>query len=283
MNAEQFLDYIRSAIVDKIEVSFLDDGLLIQLPFTNYRGEPIEIGVTIGQSGDITINDIGYISGSLFELNEHTKEAPGHLLTKRLADSYELNMDYNEGTISEHISIVDGVEKLLNFVKVVTSIETVLPFISKPHKRVRGRKRLNAQLSREITQLRFPLRVERPAKVEGKHEIWDVEYKYTRKDDKLDVLILVADLGLKEPKERAAHVVTLASDVLDVDIREKMPRELRVVYSLNGNGSEATRRAASIIEDYQHRIGYKAFDYSNSKAKSLFTSLTIQDLSPMRF
>jgi len=157
-----------------------------------------------------------------------------------------------------------------------------LPFISKPRKKVKGRSRLNTQLSKEIKQLRLPLRVEKQAKVDGKHETWDIHYKYPIKDDKLDVLIFVADLGLKEPKERTAHVLALASDVLDAEIQKTMRRELRVVYSLNGNGSKATHRAASMIDDYQDRIGYKAFDFGDPKSKSLFTNLTIQDLSPMK-
>ena len=219
----------------------------------------------------------------LFELNEHTEEALGHLLTKRLADSYGFIMNYNEGVISGQISVTESVERLLDFIKVVTSIETVLPFVSKARKRIEGRKRLSARLGREISQLRLPLRVEKQASVEGKHEIWDITYKYVRKEDSSDILVLAADLGLKEPKERAAHIITLASDVLDPALCRQFRRELRVVYSSNGNGSEATRRASSIIEDYQNRIGYKAFNYADPKAKSDFKSLTIQDLSPMKF
>jgi len=282
MTSEELLDQIKSAVVEGIRVVTAGDGFLIRLPFNNYKGEPVEVGVTFQDNGNILIDDVGYVSGLLFELNEYSEGASGNLLTKQLANSYEFNMNYNEGIISEQISIVGEVEKFLDFIKVITSIETVLPFISRPHKKVRGRRRLSAQLGREISQLRLPLRVEKLAKVTGKHEIWDIEYKYTRKEDNSEILLLVTDLGLKEPRERAAHVVTLASDVLDIDLRQRLRRELRVVYSLNGNGSEATRRAANIIDDYQHKIGYKAFNYSDPKSKSLFTNITIQDLSPMK-
>jgi hypothetical protein len=282
MTSEELLDQIKKAIVDGMRVVTVGDGFLIQLPFDNYKGEPIEVGITLQDNGNILIDDVGYISGLLFELNEHSEGASGNLLTKQLVDSYEFNIDYDEGIINEEISIVGEVEKLLDFIKVITSIETVLPFISRPRKRVEGRRRLSAQLSREISQLRFPLRVDKLAKVTGKHEIWDIEYKYTRKEDNSEILILVTDLGLKEPRERAAHVVTLASDVLDVALRQRLRRELRVVYSSNGDNSEATRRAVNIIDDYQNRIGYRAFNYSDPKSKSLFTNITIQDLSPMR-
>jgi hypothetical protein len=282
MTAEEVLNLIKKAIVSGMRVVTVDDGFLIQLPFVNYKGEPIEVGITLQDNGNILIDDVGYISGLLFELNEHSEGASGNLLTKHLADSYEFNIDYDEGVINEQVSIVGEVEKLLDFIKVVTSIETVLPFISKPRKKVKGRRRLSAQLGREISQLRLPLRVEKLAKVKGKHEIWDIEYKYTRKEDNSEILILVADLGLREPRERAAHVVTLASDVLDADLRQRLRRELRVVYSLNGNNSEATRRAVNMIDDYQDRIGYKVYNYSEPESKSMFTRITIQDLSPMK-
>lgn len=282
MTSAELLAQIKKAIVDGIQVVTVGDGFLVQLPFANYKGEPVEVGVTLQDNGNILIDDVGYISGLLFELNEHSEGARGNLLTRQLVDSYEFNIDYDEGIISEQISIVGEVEKLLDFIKVITSIETVLPFISRPRKKVEGRRRLSAQLSREISQLRLPLRVEKLVKVTGKHEIWDIEYKYTRKEDNSEILILVTDLGLKEPRERAAHVVTLASDVLDADLRQRLRRELRVVYSSNGDNSEATRRAANIIDDYQNRIGYRAFNYNDPKSKSLFANITIQDLSPMK-
>jgi hypothetical protein len=282
MTSEELLSQLKEGIANKMRVVAVGDGFLIQLPFNNYRGEPIEIGVRLQDNGNILIDDVGYVSGLLFELDEHTEGAPGNLLIKQLVDSYELDIDYDDGIITERLSITGEVEKLLDFIKVITSIETVLPFISRPRKKVEGRRRLTAQLSREISQLRLPLKVEKLAKVAGKHEIWDVEYKYTRKEDNSEILILVADLGLKEPRERAAHVITLASDVLDVQLRQSLRRELRVVYSSNGDHSEATRRAVNIIDDYQKRIGYKAFNYSDPMSKSLFASITVQDLSPMK-
>lgn len=156
MTAEELLNLIKKTIVNGMRVVTVDDGFLIQLPFINYKGEPIEVGITLQDNGNILIDDVGYISGLLFELNEHSEGAPGNLLTKQLADSYEFNIDYDEGVINEQVSIVGEVEKLLDFIKVVTSIETVLPFISKPRKKVKSRRRLSAQLSREISQLRLP-------------------------------------------------------------------------------------------------------------------------------
>ncbi len=282
MNSEELSNYIKSAILERIKVSTLDDKFLIQLPFNSYKGESIEIEVTPRDDGSILIDDVGLIAGLLFELNEHTEEAPGHLLTKRLTNSYEFTMDYDEGVISRQISVTEDTESLLNFIKAITSIETVLPFIRKPHKRTEGRKRLSATLGKDISQLRLPLKVQKQTRVEGKHETWDIDYEYIREADNIDILILAADLGLKEPKERVAYTLTLASDVLDKDVRIPFHRELRIVYSLNGNGTESARRAASMIDDYQERIGYRAFNYADLKDKSYFTDLTIQDLTPMR-
>jgi len=282
MDSQKLLSYIKTALVDKIEIATVDDKFLIQLPFTNYKGDHIEIEVMPSENGHILLDDVGFIAGLLFELNEYGEEAPAHLITKQLAESYNLTMNYDEGVINGYASVSEEIEGLLDFIKVITSIETVLPFIRKPRKRIEGRKRLSAKLSRDITQLRLPWEVQKQTKVDGKYETWDIDYKYVRKEDNVDILILTADLGLKEPKEKAAHVITLAGDLLDKDLGLQVRRELRVVYSLNGNGNNSTRRAANMVDDYQRRIGYRAFNYADIESKSLFTNLTIQDLSPMK-
>jgi hypothetical protein len=282
MDAEELSSHLKSIIVKKIEATTVGNRIIIQLPFNNYKGDPIEIEATTKDDGNIVVDDLGFIAGFLFELNEYAEGASGHLLAKSLADSYGLLMQYDDGVISKEVSVTTEIEKLLNFIKVITSIETVLPFIRKPRKKKEGRRRLSTILGKDISQLHLPMRVEKQARVEGKHETWDITYKYTREEDNTDILIFTADLGLSQPKERAAHVVTLASDLLDKEIKTSLRRELRVVYSLNGNGSTPTKRAANIIDDYQERMGYRAFNYADLQDKSLFTNLTIQDLSPMR-
>jgi hypothetical protein len=281
MNPEELCNRLKSIMLDQLELTVTDGRVIMQLPFTNYKGEPIEIEAITKDDGSIVLDDLGVVAGFLFELNEYTEGALGHLLIRSLADFYGFTMHYDEGIISGQVSATEEVGKLLDFMKVITSVETVLPFISRPHKKKEGRRRLSAVLGKDIAQLHLPLRVEKQAKVEGKHETWDVNYKYVREKDNTDVLILTADLGLSDPKERAAHVVTLASDLLDKEVRASLRRELRVVYSSNGNGSTPTKRAANIIDDYQSRVGYRAFNYADVRDKSLFTNLTIRDLSPM--
>ena len=122
----------------------------------------------------------------------------------------------------------------------------------------------------------------RHAEIEGKHETWVVDYKYGVGSamERKDILIVAVDLGHREPRLKAEHVLTLAFDVLQVDHR----RDLRVVYDVNGNGTEApARRAAGIISDYQRRIGYRAYNYAVPEDRTLISSLTTQELSPMAF
>jgi hypothetical protein len=281
MKIEELFLNLKSYLTTGVHLESYEKGITIHLPFNDYKGESIEIGLVQNKDGTITINDLGYVSGALFELGEHSQESMSHILTRKLMDSYKFSIDYNEGVLSETISTEHEIDKMFDFLKIVISLDTLLPFIAQPRKKFERKKRLSAQISREIKQLRFPLSVEKYAQVQGKYEQWDIDYSYLRREDQANILILTADLSLKEPKERAAHIITLAGDVLDKEIREKSPRELRVVYSANGDKNNAMDRAINIIEDYKGKIGYLTFNYADRESKSNFTNITIHDLSPL--
>lgn len=280
MNDKSLLNMLRSELVDNLRISPTHEGFNVKLPYNDYMGEPIEMSI-ITTPTQIILEDLGHTSGLLFSLAQHGEEAPGHQLVRNLADAYKITMDYDRGVLSRQLSF--GIENgILDFIKVLISIQTVIPELQRQRTKGRVRGRLAARLGREIKQLRLPVHVQRRVEVSGKHETWVVDYKYVRSSDKeaVDVIIVTADLGGREPRRKAEHVLTLATDVLDMANKS----DLRVVYDLDGNGDRAAAlRAAGLIIDYQDKVGYKAYDYSDISQKVELASRTIQELSPLAY
>ncbi len=256
----------------------LNGGYKLILPFTDYVGDHIEIFIE-PRGNEIVLDDLGHTAGLLFQFGQHSRDAVGHQLIVNLAAAYDIDINYNSGVLFKHIQLQE-LSKVLNFIKVLTSIKTILPEMRYKKKDRKTGRRLGTLLRREVKQLRLPFYVGRQVEVEGRNETWVVDYKYPIKVDgeSVDVMIITADLQWGQPREKAAHVVTLAVDVLDSVGR----KDLRIVYDVgrNGNGL-ATGRAASLIEDFQGKIGYRAYDYSDAEKKSALLSLLHQELSPL--
>lgn len=281
MNMEQqdIADLFTSQFLSNLKVFPLNGGFRVELPFKDPLGDPIEISV-MPTPGGLIFDDLGHTASLLFHLRQHSKEAPGHLLTRNLTDAYALTMDYNQGLLSLRLSLKEDPSQLLDFVKVLISTQTVLPEMQRRKRGRRGGKRLDARLRREIHYLSIPEYVQRQEEVSGRYEVWTVDYKYVSRmiGDPVNVLIVAADLRGREPRLKAEHVVTLANDVLGVDDK----RNLRVVYDVDGNAShEAAQRAAAMIRGYQEQIGYQAYNFSDSGQKEALVALTHQELSPL--
>ena len=267
---------LQHTLTDNLAVIPYEEGFTVQLPFENYAGEPIEVSIK-SVDGQFVLDDMGHSAGLLFELAQHGEEAPGHHLVRGLANAYGITMDYNKGILVERVPSEGAAPLILDFLKVLISIQTTIPEIRR-RKEVRGRRRLGARLGRDIKQLQLPIRVQKQVEVEGKYDIWTVDYMYVKRDGltSVEILIATADLAGRKPRDKVEHVLTLAYDVLDVATR----RELRIVYDLDG-GTPPAQRAAAMINDYQGRIGYKAYNYSKPEDKADLIGLTIQDLKPL--
>jgi len=281
MEQNTLLDIFERQFLENLSVSKLDGGFKVRLPFNDYMGDPIEIFIS-PTPRRVVLDDLGHTAGLLFSLSQHGIDTPSHQLVRSLTDAYSITMDYDRGILVKQLSPDDEMPDIRDFIKVLTSLQTVIPELQRQRKKGRGRTRLASRIGREISQLRLPLRVQKQAEVDGKHETWVVDYKYVRgRGPKIeDVLIVTADLGGKEPRQKAEHILTLAVDVLDVVDK----RDLRVIYDVDGGGSTpAAQRAASLIEDYQHRLRYKAYNFADSQQKAELISATIQDLSPLEW
>jgi hypothetical protein len=271
---------IVTLFTENVQVLKMGDGFLIHLPFTDNDGESIEVYLE-NNNTKVTVNDLGHVAGLLFQLGQHNQDTTGHLLTKSITEAYDIVMDYDRGVLYKSVSIKE-ISKILDFFQALIAIKTTLPEL-KYRKQVRKTgKRLVSLMGREIKQLKLPLYVQRQTEVEGKNETWTVDFKYSAKRNghSADVIIVTADFKWGEPREKAAHALTLAVDVLDFDRK----RDLRIVYDVgtNRNGKNA-QRAARLLENHQNEIGYKVFNYGDRENKSVLMSQINQELSPYLF
>ncbi|MCJ7426778.1 MAG: hypothetical protein MUO17_06615 [Dehalococcoidales bacterium] len=278
MDEKSLLNLLSSTFVERLVVSQCGEGYKINLPFADNAGEFIEVYAEI-KGDEISVDDLGHTAGLLFQLGQHGHGAVGHEFTKNMAEAYDTIMDYDRGVLFRSFSIQEP-GKLLDFIQLLTTLKSALPEIRYRKKVRKTGGRLVTLMGREIKQLKLPLYVQRQTEVEGRNEIWTVDFKYTVKmnGQSTDVIIVTADLKWGEPREKAAHALTLAVDVLGLQER----RDLRIVYDLRKNGLSA-QRAARLIEDYQEDIGYRAYNYGDRDVKSRLVTQINQELTPYLF
>jgi hypothetical protein len=276
LSSPDIVSVIRAKISDETKVSTIDDKLVLALPFRDAAGDPIEMILT-REGHDFILDDLGHVAGLLFQLNQYGFGATGHEFVKNLCSAYDISIDYDRGILSKKVSEKD-IPGFLDFIKVICSLQTSLPVIPLHKRERRTGRRLGTILGREVKQLKMSFPVQRQATVIGRNETWIVDYLYpvTIANQPRDVILVTADLQWGEPREKAAHIVTLAVDVLETRFR----RDLRVVYDTGKNGNGA-KKAASLIEDNQSRIGYKAFDFGDEEKRTELYSLLHRELSPL--
>ena len=163
----------------------------------------------------------------------------GNQFARNVTEVYDAVMDYDRGVVCKSVSLQEP-EKIIDFIQLLTTIRTALPEMRYRKRARRAGRRLATVMSREIKQLKLPLYVQRQTEVEGKNEIWTADFKYSVKlnGHSTEVIILTTDLKWGEPREKAAHALMLAVDVLGL----QRARELRIIYELgNGNNGISER------------------------------------------
>ena len=273
---QYLLSFLRSQFSDGVALVPLERGFKLSLPFTDNVDDPIELFVDF-KDERIFIDDFGHIAGMLFEMGQHSRDSIGHQLIRNLSEVYDFSIDYDRGVLLKTIS-GNQLPQIIDYIKAITSMRTILPEINYKKKERRTGRRLGTELGQQVRQLRLPHLVSRQAEVKGKNETWVVDYRYLVRanGEQKDIVIVTADLQWGEPREKAAHVVTLAMDVLGSQDK----KDLRIIYNVDHNGNGlAARRAASLIEDNKNIVGYNAYDYSDPERRLALLSLLHQELS----
>lgn len=109
-----------------------------------------------------------------------SEENPAHQLIKNPSDSYHIVMDYDTGVLRQQLSPDVFGSEILESIKVLISVQTVIPELQRRRREGRVGRRLVTRLGKAVKQLRLPIKVQRQVNVEGKHETWQVDYKYVR-------------------------------------------------------------------------------------------------------
>lgn len=277
MREEEFSRLLQTSLAGKTDITPINGAYRVSFPFTDYMNEVVEIQAYL-EDDLIFLDDMGHTAGLLFSLGQHAEDTPAHQLVKNLSKAYNIRVDYDQGVLSQRIPVTD-MAMVLDFVKVVVSLQTALPEL-RQYKVTRPRRsRLATRLAKDVQQLSMPTYVERQVEVPGKHLRWVINYRYTqRKPEDVTILLVAADLGLREPRIKAEHVLTMALDLMELNHKN----DLRVVYETNGsrNGSLA-QAAAQLIEDSQSRLHFKAYNYGDLNKKGEWMNLTLQELLPL--
>jgi hypothetical protein len=278
MNRASIETTFHQIFCDDMQIEKHNEGYLVRLPYTDYLGTSVEALVTL-RGKEIYIDDMGHTAGLLFELSQSGENSLGFQLVKKISDVNSVRLDYNEGVLITSGYINDIKTPVLNFFKTLISLQNILPHLQTRKRETLGRRSLRARLSRDIVQLKLPATaVQKLTEVSGKYENWPVDYKYYRGENgsKTEVILVTASLALKDPRQKAEHILTLAHDVLET----KEQRTLRIIYDFDGNHkSESAKRAAGLIQHYQKIIGYRVFDYSNRDDRMELSSTTAQELA----
>ncbi len=277
MREEEFITLLQAGLTGKTEVVRENGAYRIIIPFTDYMKDTVEIYASL-KDELVHLDDMGHTAGLLFSLGQHAEGTPAHQLVKNLSRAYNIKVDYDRGILSQKIPTTD-MSSMLDFVKVVISLQTALPELRQYKVTRTRRSRLATRIAKDVQQLSMPTYVERQVEVTGKHLKWIVNYRYTQREpEDVDILLIAADLGLRAPRIKAEHVLTMALDLMELDHKH----DLRVVYETNGsiNGSPA-RAAGQLIEDSQYHLNYKAYNYGDLNKKGEWMNLTLQELLPL--
>ena len=140
MQQTLFEDYRRAQILHTIRagfpahislVKFKDNEHLIRLPFFDPTGDPIQVTITT-QNQLVRIDDAGAVAGLLFSPGHHEEHTTAFKLVTDLARAHDLEIDFNEGTISisttpEHIT-----EALWILTTVIITVLSAVPHLRVP-------------------------------------------------------------------------------------------------------------------------------------------------------
>ena len=141
MNETSIKELIKTSLCGGIDVQKLEDDndYVVSIPFSDYLGDEIEIGIT-AKGDSMILDDLGRTSGLLFSIDQHKPDAPAHRLVKILVDEYKMTMDYNYGLVIKEVKH-DDTKGILDYIKVITSLNTTIPKLKyqkverKPRKR----------------------------------------------------------------------------------------------------------------------------------------------------
>ena len=128
-NCESIQAVIREHVREQIQVrSFDKDTCILQTPFYDHSGDPIEMAVSV-RGNVVFLDDTGTIAGHLFSLGQDTTNTPAFKLLESLVRAYGLELDHDEEVVKHTVPLDNLFEGVMDLGKVILTVVTAMPFM----------------------------------------------------------------------------------------------------------------------------------------------------------
>jgi len=251
-------------------------GVLL-LPFKDSMGDNFVIRLRHLDSSFV-LDDGGVIENALFVMSEVFGGAKPNKLVSDLVSSFGCQIDAGEGLIKLVVDQREVIPRLLHFVKLLVTLDTMLVEVSREERkkgkpqRVSLGPRASQRIRRSLTPLIKAKKVTPRFTVDGLAvPDWMVDFAYKPLVEMLAreiqmVILITVDLAVLDPIIKSAHAFSRAIDIkaahADYDIL--------VAFDRHGQNS-ASLHAANFLA--QHQVDSKAYRAIDLSDKSRFLEL----------
>ena len=258
----------------------LDSGeCLVQLPFWDGEGDPIELTVAVS-SGRATIDDAGSVAGLLFSLAQDDQATPAFKLLDDLQRTHKFEIDFDDGLVKLSVSednLYDGVAEMT---KVVLAMNTVVPHIRVAPRRVGSYgPRLRSKIIRQYRQLKILDLVERSYPLAGATvSDWPVDFHWSvgSNGNSYAVNVVAADLAVLDPAAKAHKIAALSVDTHE--LHQSGHDRLRVVIESQYDNAQSLN-AIEFLRFHSDALDYRVFDFRQRDEYSEFFTLSVEELA----
>lgn len=274
---EELKEQVKKFLVDGVKVRPIkDDGCLLQIPFHDADGDPIQVAVY--KAGDsIILHDAGVVAGHLFTLGQHTQDTPAFKLLRNLEKAYGLKLDFDNGRVTTTVIENQIGDALMDFSKVILTMVTAIPHIRvEPHRLKPLGQRLKAKIKDQYKQANVLDLVEHDYSLSGETvESWLIDFHWwIKRDDHIEqIYVVTVDLDVIEALVKAAKVTTLALDAQ----RSLAYDKLRIVLDSHGENSNA-RIATSLMKRYSEKLQYRVYDFGQADERRAFINQSVDEI-----
>lgn len=253
-----------------------DNGCLLQVPFRDSDGDPIQVVIYDGGDG-VVLSDAGLVAGHLFTLGQHTQDTPAFKLLRSLEKAYGLKLDFDNGRVTTMVTKEQLYDSLMDFTKVILTMVTAIPHIRvEPHRLKPSGQRLKAEIRDQYRQANILDLVEHEYVLRGETvESWPVDFHWwIKRQDRVEHIYVVAvDLDVIESLVKAAKITTLA-----LDAQRNIDDQLRIVLDRHGEDSDASV-AASFMKAHSKKLQYKVYDFGQQEERKLFINQSVDEIT----
>ncbi len=268
---EDIFRQLREEVGDQFRL-YLDEtsdmGVFV-LPFKDNLGDNFVIRVR-ENDGYFILDDGGIAKNTLFIMSETIGGVKSGKLVSVLVRSFDARFDKIEGLVELVSGYDEVVPKLLHFVKLLVTMDTMLVEIGKEEKELARpyRQSLGLRASHRIRRSLRPLiqvrKVDYRVTVDGLTvPDWLVDFAYKPTLELLAievemVILISVDLAVLDPVVKATYAYSRAMDIKAAHAKY----DIRIAYDTHGQNSASASGANFISEHQIYDKAYTAIDLS---------------------